>query len=173
MKMQVLLILLVTGTAPVLAQTCNSAIKTTTPTSRFIITRQGTAIDKKTGLEWMRCAAGRTWNGAACAGGAISRNWQQALNLAEAATFAGHDDWRLPNLKELMSIVEVACTNPSLNAKVFFDPAYYWSATTFAFDPAQAYQVDVSGLGYDDKLYKANARYVRLVRRALPAPAAP
>jgi Protein of unknown function (DUF1566) len=33
-------------------------------------------------------------------------SWQQALAWCEDLTLAGHDDWRLPNAKELPSIVD-------------------------------------------------------------------
>ena len=32
-------------------------------------------------------------------------NWREALGWAEGLTYAGHDDWRLPTIKELYSLI--------------------------------------------------------------------
>jgi hypothetical protein len=58
---------------------------------------------------WMRCALGQNWNGATCTGSGQAYTWQAALQAAEGSSFAGYSDWRLPDIKELSSIVEQAC----------------------------------------------------------------
>lgn len=110
--------------APTLAQTCNTHIIADTPTSRFIINEaQGTAVDKKTGLMWRRDLLST----------GFPSQWKTALVNAQASSFAGYKDWRVPNLKELSSIVEASCSNPALNTAVFPGVTAYspgiWSST--------------------------------------------
>jgi len=85
-----------------------------------------------------------------------------ALNNTE---FGGHSDWRLPNIKELKSIVNYGSYNPSINT--FYFPStvssYYWSSTTGAGDTGGAWSVYFY-LGYDYWGYKSNYYYVRAVR---------
>lgn len=59
----------------------------------FVEHGDGTITDRATGLTWMKADSGKTMN------------WQQALEYADNLEHAGHDDWRLPNVKELQSIV--------------------------------------------------------------------
>ena len=100
------------------AQTCESQIPPTTPSSRFIIHNNGTVTDKRTGLIWKRCLEGVS--GAACNSGTpVELNWQDALQRARDASFEGRTDWRLPNIKELRSIVEQQCVDPAINLSVF------------------------------------------------------
>ena len=46
----------------------------------------------------------------------------------------GKDDWRLPNINELLSIVETACEGPSVNTSQFpgFPVSAYWSSSPVA-----------------------------------------
>lgn len=60
----------------------------------FVDNGDGTITDRATGLTWQQADAGR------------AMSWLDALTYAEGLTLAGHDDWRLPNAKELQSIVD-------------------------------------------------------------------
>lgn len=125
-----------------LAQTCNPAITADTPTTRFVLDNdKGTAFDSKTGLTWTRCALGQTWAKATktCTGKPIVYTWKNALNAAENTVFAAHNNWRLPNVKELASIIERRCDSPSINAVVFpntrYDGIGFWSSSqSFQYD---------------------------------------
>jgi hypothetical protein len=145
------------------AQTCNDAVPATTPNSRFSV-YGAEVIDQATGLVWQRCALGQT--GADCSGGSAgSYTWQQALQAAEDEREATGRPWRLPNRKELSSIVEERCYNPAINLTVFPNApsSYYWSASPYAGSTNGAWGVDF----YDGNSYgytKGNGRYVRLVR---------
>jgi hypothetical protein len=95
-----------------------SQIPTSTPTSRFTDHGDGTVTDTQTGLMWAKCQTALT--GPTCSAGVYaSFNWNDALQSAEASTLAGYSDWRLPNVKELSSIVELRCANPAVNLAVF------------------------------------------------------
>jgi hypothetical protein len=85
--------------------------------------------------------------------------------LNNAGGLAGQADWRIPNIKELGSIVEYQCHNPAINLAAFPDTpsATYWSATPDPRDSRQArsiYFADGSDLTPD----VSNYRNVRLVR---------
>lgn len=62
---------------------------------------QPTMTDTVTGLVWQRCSVGQVWQGTHCEGSATPLSWPDAL---KAAIQAG-SGWRLPNIKELMSLV--------------------------------------------------------------------
>lgn len=74
----------------------------------FIDNKDGTVTDKKNNLMWKKCSEGQ--NGSNCENGTFKKyTWQQALNLGKQHTFAGYSNWRLPTLKELLTLVE--CSN--------------------------------------------------------------
>ena len=99
----------------------------------FTANADGTVNDGATGLTWQQADSG---------GG---MNWQQALAYCEAQTLAGQSDWRLPDARELQSIVDYlrapAVTNspaidPLFSATAIQDESgktnypYYWTSTT-------------------------------------------
>ena len=148
------------------AQVCSSSIAASTPTADFVDHGNGTATHSKTGLMWSRCAVGQSWNGASCTGTASALTWQGALQAGQTATTAGHTDWRLPNLKELRSIVEEQCSNPSVNTTVFpgTSASYFWSASAHAYLSNNAWVVNFS-YGYANYSDVKSVTYqVRLVR---------
>jgi len=102
-----------------MAQNCNLNIHLTAPVSRFVVNAaRGTVLDKRTGLIWKRCVEGRL--GTNCASGDTQKlSWGGALSKAATSNHAGYTDWRLPNVKELKSLVEAACYGPALNTTVF------------------------------------------------------
>lgn len=98
----------------------DTAVPISTPTAAFSVRGDGTVVDPRTGLMWMRCLLGETLNGnGRCAGTVTTYTWADALKAARASSFAGHSDWRLPNPKEVVSILEDRCATPSLNADLF------------------------------------------------------
>jgi len=62
--------------------------------NRFVDHKDGTISDLATGLMWAKADSGKPMN------------WQEALACCEKFELAGHSDWRLPNAKELQSIVD-------------------------------------------------------------------
>lgn len=117
-------------------QVCPTGLSPTTPDGRFDIHDNGTVTDVETGLMWRRCTHGQVYDHgtSSCTGTITNLNWQSALQAAEASNFAGHEDWRMPNVKELASLIEFACEIPAINLTVFPNtPAGgspdYWTAT--------------------------------------------
>ena len=100
-----------------IGQTCKSSITPTTPSTEFIMHGDGTLTHVRTGLMWKQCLEGQS--GFDCIGEYSLLNGSEALSYAESHQFSGYTDWRLPNIKELASIVESACYSPALNLSVF------------------------------------------------------
>ena len=65
----------------------------------------GTITDRKTGLTWMRCSMGQRWDGRSCGGKAKEYTWSEANLAGQGVDFAGHQDWRLPTVRELFTLV--------------------------------------------------------------------
>lgn len=95
---------------------------------RFIDNGDGTIIDTVTGLMWIKDPTQ--------AGLGSPMYWYDAIIACENLDFAGHNDWRLPNINELMSIVDHSRYNPAFDT-FYFTPfpdtwTPYWSSTTNA-----------------------------------------
>lgn len=81
----------------------------------------GTVTDRATGLVWQRSDDGRT------------RDWPAALAYCANLDLGGRRDWRLPNVKELQSIVDYRRSDPALDTRFLHqtDPgAWFWSSTS-------------------------------------------
>ena len=109
----------------------------------FVDNGDGTVTDHATGLMWQQADSGS------------GMDWVDALAYAEDSTLAGHDDWRLPNIKELQSIVDysrspsasdAANQGPAIDTDYFqitelpsgttdydSDYGYFWSSTSAYF----------------------------------------
>ena len=114
------------------AQTCNPSLTRTAPDSRYqeVEGSDGAEIlDLHTQLIWQRCSVGQQWNGVACTGTASRYKWIDALAQAKAIG----DDYRLPNIKELQSLVEEAC-DIKINQSFFpqTPDRYFWSSSPVA-----------------------------------------
>lgn len=120
-----------------LAQECNDAIPATTALQD---NNNGMVSDLKTGLIWKKCSEGQTWVSAnnSCTGVVANYSWQFALQQAVMVNNSSTNtqnlekiDWRVPNIKELTSIVERKCSDPSINLSVFPSTSTdgYWSSS--------------------------------------------
>ncbi|MBP6429753.1 MAG: DUF1566 domain-containing protein [Bacteroidales bacterium] len=103
--------------------------------NNFVENGDGTITDNATGLMWMKDDNGT---------GVL---WENALSYAENSSFGGFSDWRLPNTKELQSIIDYsrspsttssAAINPIFNSTQIINEANvtdypcYISSTTFS-----------------------------------------
>ena len=71
----------------------------------------------------------------------ISLNWCDALTYCENLDLAGHGDWRLPNARELQSIVNYWQLSPLIDPVFGALSSFYWSSTSFANFPDFAWVV--------------------------------
>jgi hypothetical protein len=129
-------------------------------------TRDDTVTDTCTGLMWQRETADVSGDGTIDPEypGTDRLNWQGALKYCDSLSFAGHDDWRLPNVRELESIVDYGRFNPSIYLIFGALSDWYWSSSSHVYDPIYAWLVDFfdgSGFFYDDKDYRYFVRAVR------------
>ena len=101
----------------------------------FVDNNDGTITDRATGLVWMKNDNG------------VGVAWENALSYAEGFEYAGYSDWRLPNAKELQSILDYT-RSPATTNSAAIDPMFlcaqitneagaadypcYWSSTTFS-----------------------------------------
>jgi len=97
--------------------------------NKFLDNGNDTITDLATGLMWQKTDSGK------------SMNWRQALSYAENLKLAGYDDWRLPNAKELHSIVDYTRAPDALDPEhrsaavnPIFDitktESWFWTSTT-------------------------------------------
>lgn len=174
----VVVLLLMLGAGPALAQTCQPAsIPASTPDSQLQDNGDGTVTALKTGLMWKQCAEGLS--GSDCATGSLIEFniWQQALQRAQTVNsgggYAGFTDWRVPNIKELASLTELQCMQPAINLTRFPNTPnnYFWSSSIYAGDGSYTQLVGRSGevtgfsnnVPYDKPIYKPLLRLVRSV----------
>ena len=118
-------------------------------TNSFVDNGDGTITDNATGLVWMQNDS------------QTAMDWEASLTYAQTKNtenFLGHNDWRLPNVKELQSIVDYSrspsatnsanlgpaidplfnCT-PITNEAGVLDYGYYWTSTSALFTTGQPY----------------------------------
>jgi len=109
----------------------------------------GTISDHATGLMWSQIDSGDEQFGNEMLDFVHvdgSMNWEEALAFAENLVYAGYDDWRLPDAKELHSILDYTrspdatnspAINPIFSATVIVNEAgqadypFYWTSTSF------------------------------------------
>lgn len=117
-----------------IAQTCNINIESSHLEQQYIDNSDGTITDVVNGLMWAKCSLGETFNNTNCDGEATSYDtWTEALLAAKTnENYIGDaNDWRLPNIKELGSLVERACVAPAIDLALFPETPElaYWSNT--------------------------------------------
>ncbi|MCP4353986.1 MAG: DUF1566 domain-containing protein [Desulfobacterales bacterium] len=121
--------------------------------NHFIINSDNTITDTDTGLIWQMQTADS------------AMSWEEAIVYCENLSLAGYNDWRLPNIRELKSIVDYSRYDPAIDVEFFPDTlsSAYWSSSTGATHSGNAWHVNFGSLT-DTYNNKSNARYVRAVR---------
>ncbi len=147
-----------------------------TPAASFTDNGNGTVSDNVTGLMWMKCSRGTAYQPGTndCAAGTLQGfNWQAALAEAVAANGSGgtfgYTDWRLPNTKELETLMRYDL-NPTIDQAFFPLPilqaapwGQFWSSTIATASIANAFYADFR-IGGVFTVARSQQRHVRLVR---------
>jgi len=113
------------------------------PVPRFIDNGDGTVTDHLTGLIWLRSNT--------LAGGGKYEKALAKCNALESGKCGLSDgskagDWRLPNVRELLSLVDHSRRDPPLAAGhpfVKVDPQSHWTSTPLAGKPGAGHRVGV------------------------------
>jgi adenylyl- and sulfurtransferase ThiI len=94
--------------------------------------------------------------------------WEQALQFSEQSNMGSHDDWRMPNIKELFSLTSQAHSSPSIHPIFGITSAntIYWSSTTLSNQTDKAWYMD-SRFGITTYAVKTQRLKVIAVRNAL------
>ena len=129
------------------------ATKVVANTDTWVANGDGTVTDVASGLIWQQ------------QDDSIARTQANAITYCQELSLAGNNNWRLPNIKELTSIVDYRAENPSIDAAAFPNTTSsgYWSASNRASSLSAAWAVDffrglvLSGI-------KTSGLYVRCVR---------
>jgi hypothetical protein len=113
------------------------------PTPRFTDNNNGTVTDNLTGLIWMKNANGfgqKTWDQAVIIANGL-KSGDTGTGLTDGST-AG--EWRLPNVRELQSLIDYSQYGPALPINNHFANvqwSYYWSSTTNPANPTSAWSI--------------------------------
>lgn len=149
------------------AQVCFGNITTTKPLAGFQLNTDGTVLDNTTKLMWSRCLVGQSWDSSSssCTGTAQQLDWSEALLEGKRSTLAGYSTWRLPNAKEVLTLIERSCVDPAINITAFpsSNSENMWTGTTMITEPERAWAIAMYS-GKNNTKGKNTRLYVRLVR---------
>jgi hypothetical protein len=102
--------------------------------------------DSATQKRWQACPAGMAATSDSCTGTATLMTWAEALSYCEGLDAAAIDTWRLPNIQELMTIVDDRLASPAIDTSAGAFPGaiseVFWSSTSHTYYPAYALFVD-------------------------------
>jgi hypothetical protein len=122
------------------------------PNPRFTVITNGTdevVADNLTGLVWVRAPH-------SLAGNETTQTWTNGLTFCNDLEYGGADDWRMPNIVEMRSLIDhsqYGLALPQGHPFIGIFDNQYWSSTTYANSTGQAWlQRYLAGtMGYDHK----------------------
>ncbi len=124
-----------------------------TMAARFTDNGDTTVTDNYIGLIWQQ-------------GESSSMTWEPALTHCNGLNLAGYNDWRLPNVKELRSLLDSGKYNPALDTTYFphvYSSLSYWTSTSDVHKPKRGWTANF-GMGTVQYKEKSRTYYVRCVR---------
>jgi hypothetical protein len=100
------------------------------PAGRYIVATD-TVYDNVTKITWQRAPS-------------TGLTWLNALSTCAALDLDGHDDWRLPNIKELFTIVDYKASSPAIDGTAFPSTpnVQFWASTPYRNNYGWAWTVD-------------------------------
>lgn len=109
------------------------------PSFSMVDNGDGTIFDKRTKLIWQKCAIGQA-NDAACTGTPSLQNWSNSLLACKNLTLAGKT-WRLPNVNEMVTLLDLSLTTTQKVSSVLFPN---FTAATQAYDTSTGNQQNLA-----------------------------
>ncbi len=136
--------------------------------ARFVDNGDGTITDRASGLMWV-ADPGALAPPFGSGGNPVQRNWSTMIDACLALTHAGHSDWRLPNIKELISIGDFEAAFPQINETYFPNTQqdYYWSSTALSSFNQVKFCWNFTE-GGSTTLHETDLHYARPVRLGYP-----
>jgi hypothetical protein len=139
------------------------------PSSRFLDFGNGTIRDNLTGLIWT--ANANTPGPTACGSGVAKISYDSYLfvQCLNNNIYLGYNDWRVPNRKELQSLIDHSQSNPALpEGNPFTGSGTYWSSNTYVNQCNLGWAIDMNtGLVTESYKNPTNALHVWPVRGPL------
>lgn len=114
-----------------------------------------TVTDNATGLMWQQNNSGTLLS------------WESAFSYIanlNSSLFGGYNDWRMPNIKELNSLIDMGRWNPALDPTIFTSiktDSGYWGSTTYADMPNGRFS-------YQIRFYEGLTRWINMVEEPAP-----
>ncbi len=152
------------------------------PSDRYRINDDGTVHDNFTGLLWQRCPVNYTLSTGVAGDisddrciadnpGSETLDWTQALQSAADSNLANHNDWRLPNAKQLESLIS-PCEPAAIDYIAFPDtPAErHWSSTPTRSGQAWSVNFANGAIKPNDTSSPVYARLMRVTNEPAVAP---
>ena len=123
----------------------------------------GTITDNVTSLMWQMAPDGQAYNWYKATGTFDAVNNPTAFNVCSNLTLGGHTDWRLPEKRELQSIVDYGVVNPAIDTDYFSNtgPSAYWADTEYDSTDAWYVQFADGAVMTDGKTTDKNVQCVR------------
>ncbi len=120
---------------------------------RFKDNGDGTISDNATGLMWVKDPP------------LVTKFWNVAVDYCDGLNYAGHSDWRLPNVNELAALIDRGRDTPAINTTFFPNTANndYWTSTTQRDNINNAWAVHFED-GEVSYQLKTRSNYARPVR---------
>jgi len=119
-----------------------------------------TIVDNKTNLEWQNIYQDAYQNEN------VKMTWRTAIAYCNILSLDNKDDWRVPNIIELESIVDINNVEPAIKDDFYYIPnsEYYWSASTDNIQNTTAWIVLFGFQGGTYNIPKTSEAFVRCVR---------
>jgi hypothetical protein len=111
----------------------------------------GTVTDHRTALMWQQTDDG------------VNRTWAEAKTYCNGLVLGGHEDWHVPSIDQLLTIVDYSRYSPAIDPVFDCRLHCYWSSTTYAGFAEGAWFL-FFGSGYSSAYDKNHQDYVRCVR---------
>lgn len=128
----------------------------------FELNASGQILDSRTGLVWQQCVAGQHWVDGRCSWqeGEVKLTWREAIA-------AQPEGWRLPNKKELETLVVRNCYRPALDHQAFgeVEVGLLWTSTPTLNGASRAWAIDFND-GAHLSVSNSNRYAVRWVKSA-------